>query len=175
MNNSNISLVLAFDHPTRAVESVGIRMAAGLATLGFNVVTLSLPRDNAQLAQYAPSQVSGVLMLGPVPLSARPGGMKLWERFNCPISLFTLDAIIYDLARGRAREVVDYLIAARTDRRLGLVSPETGYRDWLGQALAITWDHMPFAAFPCVQIGPVETGEFGPDPVQLPSPGQHLV
>src|SRR5262249_53871184 len=45
------------------------------------------------------------------------------------------------------------LAAAQRDRRLGVVAPETGYRDWLAGALGVRWDHVPFAAFPRVQPG----------------------
>ena len=151
MTISNTFLVLAFDHPTRAVESVGVRMAAGLGTLGFDAEVLSLPRDVARLAQLPPSQVCGVLSLGPLPLSVRIADRPLWEHFDCPVSLYLLDAILYDMAR--VPVMSDFLNAARKDSRLGLVAPETGYRDWLGKILAVHWDHVPFAAFPCVQRG----------------------
>jgi hypothetical protein len=151
MTISNVFLVLAFDHPTRAVESVGERMAAGLCTLGFDAAVLSLPRDAARLAQLPPSHVCGVLSLGPLPLSVRIGERPLWEHFDCPVSLYLLDAILYDMAR--VPVMSDFLNAARKDARLGLVAPETGYRDWLGKILAVQWDHVPFAAFPCVQRG----------------------
>ena len=151
MTVPNVFLVLAFDHPTRAVESVGERMAAGLCTLGFDAAVLSLPRDAAKLAQLPPSQVCGVLSLGPLPLSVRIAERPLWEHFDCPVSLYLLDAILYDMAR--VPVMGDFLNAARKDTRLGLVAPETGYRDWLGKILAVQWDHVPFAAFPCVQRG----------------------
>ena len=73
MSDSNIFLVLAFDHPTRAVESVADRMAAGLCTLGFDAAAVSLPRDAAKLAALPPGQVCGVLSMGPLPLSVRIG------------------------------------------------------------------------------------------------------
>src|SRR4051812_12938025 len=122
MNDSNVFLVLAFDHPTRAVESVGVRMAAGLGTLGFNATVLSLPRDAAVLAQMAPSRVSGILSLGPMPLQIRLNDRPLWEHFSCPLSVYMLDAILYDMAR--VPVMGDFLNAARADSRLGLVSPE---------------------------------------------------
>ena len=151
MTTSNIFLVLAFDHPTRAVESVGVRMAAGLNTLGLDATVLSLPRDRARLAELPVASVCGVLSLGPLPLSVRLGDKPLWEHFGCPVSLYLLDAILYDMAR--VPVMSDFLNAARKDARLGLVAPETGYRDWLGKTLAVQWDHVPFAAFPCVQRG----------------------
>lgn len=165
MNDANIFLVLAFDHPTRAVESVGVRMAAGLSTLGFNATVLSLPRDLGQLTQLQPSQVSGVLSLGPLPLQARIGERRLWDHFTCPVSVYMLDAILYDMAR--VPVMGDFLNAARSDTRLGIVSPESGYRDWLGRTLAVQWDHVPFAAFPCVQRGALAPAA-GPEPVVLP-------
>jgi hypothetical protein len=165
MHDSNVFLVLAFDHPTRAVESVGVRMAAGLSALGFDATVLSLPRDAAVLAQFAPAQVSGVLSLGPMPLSVRIGDRPLWEHFRCPVSIYMLDAILYDMAR--VPVMGEFLNAARVDSRLGLVAPETGYRDWLGQTLAVQWDHVPFAAFPCVQRGAFAHAA-GPEPVVLP-------
>src|SRR3978361_1008164 len=123
MNDSNVFLVLAFDHPTRAVESVGVRMAAGLSTLGFDAVVLSLPRDAATLAQLAPPQVSGVLSLGPMPLQVRVNDRPLWEHFRCPVSIYMLDAILYDMAR--VPVMGDFLNAARVDSRLGKRPSET--------------------------------------------------
>ena len=164
MNDSNVFLVLAFDHPTRAVESVGVRMAAGLSTLGFNAVVLSLPRDAAQLAQLPPSQVSGILSLGPLPLQVKLADRPMWEHFRCPVSIYMLDAILYDMAR--VPVMGDFLNAARIDSRLGLVAPESGYRDWLGKTLAVQWDHVPFAAFPCVQRGAFAHAA-GPEPTVL--------
>lgn len=165
MNDSNVFLVLAFDHPTRAVESVGERMAAGLSTLGFDAAVLSLPRDATKLAQLPPSQVVGVLSLGPLPLQVRFNDRPLWEHFGCPVSVYMLDAILYDMAR--VPVMGDFLNAARVDSRLGIVAPETGYRDWLGKTLAVQWDHVPFAAFPCVQRGAFAHAA-GPEPVVLP-------
>jgi hypothetical protein len=162
MTPANVFLVLAFDHPTRAVESVGERMAAGLCTLGFDAAVLSLPRDAAKLAQLPPQRVCGVLSLGPMPLSLRIGERALWEHFDCPVSLYLLDAILYDMAR--VPVMGDFLNAARRDPRLGLVAPETGYRDWLGATLAVQWDHVPFAAFPCVQRGPLARAAAGVQP-----------
>ena len=163
MTPSNIFLVLAFDHPTRAVESVGVRMAAGLNTLGFDATVLSLPRDRARLAELPVASVCGILSLGPLPLSVRLGDKPLWEHFECPVSLYLLDAILYDMAR--VPVMSDFLNAARQDTRLGLVAPESGYRDWLGKTLAVQWDHVPFAAFPCVQRGTIARA--GNDPTTI--------
>jgi hypothetical protein len=89
----------------------------------------------------------------------RIGERPLWEHFDCPVSLYLLDAILYDMAR--VPVMGDFLNAARKDARLGLVAPETGYRDWLGDTLAVQWDHVPFAAFPCVQRGPLARAAAG--------------
>jgi len=151
MNDSNLFLVLAFDHPTRAVESVADRMAAGLCTLGFDAAAVSLPRDAAKLAKLPPGQVCGVLSMGPMPLSVRFDGRPLWEHFRCPMSIYLLDAVLYDMARVPA--MGEFLAAARGDARLGLVAPETGYREWLGEMMGVHWDHLPFAAFPGVRRG----------------------
>ncbi len=151
MSTSNIFLVLAFDHPTRAVESVADRMAAGLCTLGFDAAAVSLPRDAAKLAALPPGQVCGVLSMGPLPLSVRIGDKPLWKHFTCPVSIYLLDAIIYDMARVPA--MGEFLADAQRDPRLGLVAPETGYREWLGETIGVHWDHLPFAAFPGVRRG----------------------
>ncbi len=151
MRTANVFLVLAFDHPTRAVESVADRMAAGLCTLGFDAAAVSLPRDAARLAQLPPEQVCGVLSMGPLPLSVRLGDKALWDHFTCPVSVYLLDAILYDMAR--VPVMGEFLAAARRDPRLGLVAPETGYREWLGDTIGVHWDHVPFAAFPGVRRG----------------------
>jgi hypothetical protein len=153
MSLANIFLVLSFEHPLRAADSVAERMAAGLAALGLDARVCSLPRDAARLAACAPAEVAGVLSLGPLPvsLSQRVHGRWLWQQFDCPITLFTLDAFIYDLARVQAMQA--FVAAARQDSRLGLLSPEIGYRDWLNPALGLNWQHLPFGAFARVLPG----------------------
>jgi hypothetical protein len=151
----NTFLVLAFDHPMRAVESVADRMAAGLSTLGLDARVLTVPRDAEQLAALDPAQVCGVLSLGPMPLALQVNRRPLWEHFECPVSVYLLDAILYDLARVPVMRA--FLAAARRDRRLTLVSPESGYREWLGEALDVQWDVVPFAAFPRLQPGAAPT------------------
>ncbi len=145
-------LVLAYDHPLRAVESVAERMAAGLSALGFRALALTVPRDGARLAEMAPEQVCGVLSLGPLPLTTPLGGRPLWEHFDaCPVATWLLDAPLYDLARVPAMR--SFLAAAQRDPRLSLVSPESGYRDWLGAHLGVRWDLLPYAAFPRLEPG----------------------
>lgn len=146
MSNPKIFLVLASDHPLRAIESVAQRMAAGLGCLGLDAVVCTLPRDVARLGQLPPDQVAGVLSLGPMPLAIEVNQRPLWEHFRCPVSVYLLDAVLYDLARVPVMR--SFLAAAQRDRRLGLVSPEQGYRDWLGNDLGVRWQHLPFAAFP---------------------------
>ena len=146
MSNPKIFLVLASDHPLRAIESVGERMAAGLCCLGLEAVVCTLPRDAAKLSQLPPDQVAGVLSLGPMPLAIQINQRPLWEHFRCPVSVYLLDAVLYDIARVPVMR--PFLAAAQRDPRLGLVSPEQGYRDWLGQDLGVRWQHLPFAAFP---------------------------
>lgn len=149
MSNPNVFLVLAFDHPLRAVESVAERMAAGLAALGLDALALSVPRDADRIARLPAESVCGVLSLGPLPLGTRVSGRPLWEHFDCPFTVFTLDAVLYDIARVPVMR--SFIGAAQRDRRLGLASPERGYRDWLGASLGVRWDHLPFAAFPRVR------------------------
>jgi hypothetical protein len=142
----NTFVVLAYDHPMHAVESVARRMAAGLYTLGLDPVVLTVPRDAERLAALDPDTVCGVLSLGPMPIAQPVGGQPVWEHFDCPVSVYLLDAILYDLARVPAMR--SFLAAAQRDRRLSLLSPESGYRDWLGTLLGVTWNVVPFAAFP---------------------------
>ncbi|GAP38214.1 hypothetical protein ISF6_4408 [Piscinibacter sakaiensis] len=157
-------MVLAFDHPLRAVESVAERMAAGLACQGVPARACSLPRDAAEIAALAPGQVAGVLSLGPLPLSVRLDGQPLWERFPCRFDIFLLDAPIYDMARVPVMR--EYVAAAQRSRRLGLLSPETGYRDWIGEALPVRWGHLPFGSFASVAL---PAGEAPAEPV-VPQP-----
>ncbi|HEX4509486.1 MAG TPA: hypothetical protein VH328_05385, partial [Burkholderiaceae bacterium] len=151
MSTPNVFLVLAFDHPLRAVESVAERMASGLAALGLDALPLSLPRDAERLARLPADAVCGVLSLGPLPLGTRVGTRPLWEHFDCPFTVYTLDAVLYDIARVPVMR--SFLGAAQRDHRLGLASPETGYRDWLAASLGVRWDHVPFAAFARVRPG----------------------
>lgn len=143
--SSPIHLVLAFDHPLNAVESVADALAAGLAALGQAPRVLSLPRDLSALASLKPQDVARVYSLGSVPLTFKIGNQWLWQHFACPVSAYLLDAPIYDI--GRVPAFNRFIVDARLDRRLSLCAPETGYRDWLGAALDVTWHHVPFAPF----------------------------
>lgn len=145
MSTPPLFLVLAFDHPLQAVQSVAERIAAGLCCHGLNAVACSLPRDAAKLAELQPDQLDGVLSLGPMPLSMRLNEQPLWQYFKCEFTIFLLDALLYDVARVPVMR--EFLAAAQHDRRLGLASPEDGYRQWLSDVLNVRWEHLPFAAF----------------------------
>ncbi len=146
-SHRNLMAVLAFDHPLGAVTSVAERMAAGLACQGLEARVLTLPRDAEALARLPRERVAGILSLGPVPLGLRVGGQPLWQHFDqATVSVYLLDALIYDLARVPATR--EFLTAAANNPRLSLLAPEAGYRDWLGAALPVAWRYLPFAAFP---------------------------
>lgn len=142
---TNIFLVLAFEHPLDAVQSVAERIAAGLCCHGLNAVVCTLPRDGDKLAQLPPASVCGVLSMGPLPLAWRIGSRALWEHFEAPVTSYQLDALPYDLVR--VPVMGEFLAAAQRDPRLGLASPEDGYRRWLGPALGVRWQPLPFGAF----------------------------
>lgn len=146
-----VFLLLSFEHPNNAVDTVAEAMANGLRCHGIDAAVCTLPRDLPKLAQLPAERVAGMISLGSLPLSARIRGRTLWEHFPVPISLFLLDALIYDLVRVPAAS--SFLEAALQDPRLSLCSPEDGYRRWLGAALPVRWDHLPFGAFPTVQPG----------------------
>lgn len=141
----HVFLVIAFDHPLQAVESVADRIASALCCQGVNAAACSLPRDADKLATIPPEMITGILSMGSLPLSQRIGGQWLWERVRCPVTVYLLDAILYDLAR--VPVLHHFLAAARQDRRLSLASPEAGYADWLGKAVGVQWDHLPFGHF----------------------------
>ena len=145
MSMEPVLLILCFEHPTNAVLSVGEAMATGLRSHGTAVRVCRLPRDLGVLAQLPPESVSGILSLGSLPLSAQIAGRPLWEHFPAPMQVYLLDALLYDLARVPA--MGDFLVAALQDKRLGLLSPEDGYRRWLQPALPVSWGQLAFAAF----------------------------
>jgi hypothetical protein len=144
-------LILAFDHPLRAVESVGEGMAAGLRSLGVATEALALPRDNARLAAHLAGTPAGILSLGPLPLSTVVDGVPLHRRVRCPVWLYFLDAVIYDLARVPVTRA--FLADAAGDPRLIPVTPEAGYLRLLGRRQeGGFWPsqatHLPFGCFP---------------------------
>jgi hypothetical protein len=148
-------LILAFDHPLRAVESVGEGMGAGLRSLGIAAQVLSLPRDNAKLAVHLAEPPAGMLSLGPLPLSTLVDGAPLHRRLRCPVWLYFLDAVIYDLSRVPVTRT--FLADAAGDRRLIPVTPEAGYLRLLGrQHEGGFWPtqtaHVPFGCFPRLQV-----------------------
>jgi hypothetical protein len=151
MQQPDVFLVVAFDHPLQAVESVADRIASALSAQGVNAAACSLPRDAGKLAGIPPQQISGILSMGSLPLSHRVGGEWLWERVSCPVTIYLLDAILYDLAR--VPVLSEFLAAAQQDRRLGLASPEAGYLNWMAQGLGVRWDHLPFGHFAKLQQG----------------------
>lgn len=153
MSDAPVFLFLSFEHPNNAVDTVAEAMALGLRAHGVDAAVCTLPRDLPKLAQLPPERVAGLMSLGSLPLTARIGGRLLWEHFPVPVSLFLLDALPYDLAR--VPGMATFLEAALQNPRLSLVSPEDGYRRWLGEALPVRWTHLPFGAFPAVQPGRV--------------------
>ena len=144
-----VLLILSLEHPTRAVDSVAEAMAHGLRDLGVPTEVCTLPRDLPKLAERPIEQVAGILSMGSLPLSARLAGRPIWEYFPAPVSLYLLDALIYDLARVPA--MGEFLVAAMQDTRLSLISPEDGYRQWLGEAIPVQWSQLAFGAFARVQ------------------------
>lgn len=144
-NQPNVFLVIAFDHPLQAVESVADRIASALCCQGVNAAACSLPRDADKLATIPPEMITGIISMGSLPLSHRINGQWLWERVRCPVTVYLLDAVLYDLAR--VPVLHRFLAAARHEPRLGLASPETGYEGWLKDALGVRWDHLPFGHF----------------------------
>jgi hypothetical protein len=54
-------LILSFEHPTHAVDSVAEAMAHGLRCQGVNATVCTLPRDLPRLAQWPADQVCGIL------------------------------------------------------------------------------------------------------------------
>jgi len=151
MSQNDVFLVVAFDHPLQAVESVADRIATALCCQGVNAAACSLPRDAEQLASIPPDKVTGILSMGSVPLSHRLNGRWLWEHFACPVTVYLLDAILYDLAR--VPVLRHFLAAARQDPRLSLASPEAGYAQWLQEAVGVRWDHLPFGHFAKIKPG----------------------
>lgn len=143
-------LLLASDHPLNAIEHVARHMAQGLTALGQPARVLSLPRDLAALQALPPHQVAGAIALGPLPLAHAVRGRPLWHHLPCPVSIYMLDAFIYDLARVPA--MAAFVTDAMQDTRLGLLSPETGYRNWLAPHLGLRWQHLPFGAFPALNL-----------------------
>jgi len=145
--HAEVMAVLAFEHPNNAVTSVAERMAAGLVCQGLNARVFTLPGDAQALAAVPPQQMLGVLSLGPMPLATEIDGRPLWEHFGrSPVSVYLLDALLYDLARVPVMK--EFLADAASQPRLSLISPEAGYRDWLGGTLPVAWRYLPFAAFP---------------------------
>ena len=142
-------VILSFEHPARAVDSVAEAMAHGLRSHGAAVEVLTLPRDLPALSKLQPQEVSGVISMGSLPLNARIAGKPLWEHLTCRFDVFLLDALPYDLARVPA--LSEFLLAALQDARLGLLSPEDGYRRWLQDALPVRWAYLPFGAFSRIQ------------------------
>jgi len=152
----NVFLVIAFDHPLQAVESEADRIASALCCQGVNAAACSLPRDADKLAMIPPDMITGIMSMGSLPLSHRVGGQWLWERVRCPVTVYLLDAVLYDLAR--VPVLHRFLADARHQPRLGLASPEAGYAQWLATALGVRWDHLPFGHFGKTRQGdgPVE-------------------
>ena len=149
-------VILAFDHPLRAVESVGHGMAAGLHSLGIDASVVVVPRDNQRLVSLLAGPICGVLSLGSLPLSVLVDGRLLHRWLNCPVWLYFLDALIYDLARVPATR--EFLDDAANDPRLIPISPEAGYQSLLGwSGQRGFWPgqsrHVPFGCFPKLEIG----------------------
>lgn len=156
MSTNPVYLVVAFDHPLNVVESVAERIAFGLSCQGLHAVACCLPRDAEKMARMSPDMISGIMSLGSPPLSCRVGNKRLWECTNGPVTMYFLDAIIYDMARVPAMS--EYIVAAQADHRLGFASPERGYAQWLGPSLGVRWDYMPFGHFSQLNT-PVEQAE----------------
>lgn len=144
-------LILASDHPNNAVLSVGQWMAGGLKTIGFDAHAISIPRDINKLSEFFREGVSGILSLGPMPLDVKVDQhWYLWQKINCPVWLYMLDAIIYDYHRVPVMK--EFMKDALTTERLKIVSPENGYMNLLGKIskggiLPDQSFHIPFGHF----------------------------
>jgi hypothetical protein len=151
MQQAQVFLVIAFDHPLQAVESVADRIASSLCCQGINAAACSLPRDAAKIAAIPKEMITGILSMGTLPLNQRIDQQWLWERVDCPVTVYLLDAILYDLARVPA--LSHFLAAARHNPRLGLASPEAGYQQWLAADLGVRWAPLRFGHFGKTQLG----------------------
>jgi hypothetical protein len=144
-------LILASDHPNNAVLSVGQWMAGGLKALGIDVRVLSIPRDVSELSGLLRDDIAGVISLGPMPLDIKVDQRwYLWQKLQCPVWLYMLDAIIYDYHRVPVMR--EFLKDAFNHEQLTIVSPERGYFELLGKrseggCLPDGLKHIPFGHF----------------------------
>jgi hypothetical protein len=74
----------------------------------------------------------------------------LWEKINCPVWLYMLDAIVYDLLRVPVMRA--FLDCAKNNENLKIISPECGYIDLLkkkthGGSLPDNTEYIPFGHF----------------------------
>jgi hypothetical protein len=144
-------LILASDHPNNAVVSVGEWMAGGLMSLGIDARVLSIPRDISSLSGLLQDGIAGIISLGPMPLEIKiDNRWYLWQKLNCPVWLYLLDAIIYDYHRVPVMR--EFLKDALSNDQLTIVSPERGYFDLLGKkttggCLPEGIQHIPFGHF----------------------------
>ena len=150
MSQNDVFLVVAFDHPLQAVESVADRIATALCCQGVNAAACSLPGCRTTGIHPA-DKVTGILSMGSVPLSHRLNGRWLWEHFACPVTVYLLDVI--PVRPGACAGSASLPAAARQDPRLSLASPEAGYAQWLQEAVGVRWDHLPFGHFAKIKPG----------------------
>ncbi len=144
-------LILCFDHPNRAVESIGLSVAAGFGAVGIEARVFSLPSDLYKVVPLLKQPLEGVVSLGPVPLDCEIGGVPIYRSLNCPLWIYHLDAPIYDIARVPVMRAL--LAEARSMRQFAQFSPEAGYRRLLGAqeaggVLSGLGAYLPFACLP---------------------------
>lgn len=143
--------ILASDHPNDAVLSVGEWMAGGLKAIGIDVSVLSIPRDIKRISCLFANDTAGIISLGPLPLNIKiDNNWYIWQKINCPVWIYLLDAIIYDVLRVPLMR--EYLKDAADNANLKIISPENGYFDFLkkksqGGILPEGLIHIPFGHF----------------------------
>lgn len=150
-------LLLSFDHPMRAVVSVGLSMAQGLVGLGIQPTVISVPSEINRLSALNLHDIDGVLVLGTPPLDLRIDHDFFFKKLHCPIWVYFLDAPIYDLWRVPAAR--EFFNVAGNRSHLIPVFPENGYLKLLGRSpeggfFPPQSRHIPFGCFPQVRFGP---------------------
>lgn len=122
-----IALIITFTSPAGVVENHIEHIAAGFTLMNFEPVVLnvSAPDLQARLQSLDFARIGVAFCFTPKPLKLELNNQKLYEFFQCPFFVYSLDHPVHDFQR--YPELLSYFEAAKSDLRLHLGFADKDY------------------------------------------------
>lgn len=122
------ALILGFTHASKVVENFVEQISAAFLSLNFEPHVIYVDQDiAAQIGDLNPNTVGMVLSIGPLPLQLKLNNQKIYEIFQCPFVLYSIDNVLYDFANHPMARV--FFDDAVTHHNLHFAFSEKSYCD----------------------------------------------